>query len=168
MHSRKNIVLGGLFILTGLLFFAVNTGVIDSNDIFSGYWAFLFVIVPGLVIHLAYFYNVVPAGMLVPGGIILATGVVLQVSTLFGIWDVTWPGYIMSVAVGLFELYIFGSRKKGLLVPVFILGGISLIFFSFTIGGLFDSVFKSYISAFALVALGLFLIFKDSLKKKKI
>ncbi len=168
MHSRKNIILGGLFILTGLLFFAVNAGFISSNDIFTSFWAFLFVIVPGLIIHLAYFCNVVPVGMLVPGGIILVTGVVLQVSTLLGIWSTTWPGYIMSVAVGLFELYIFGPRKKGLLVPVFILGGLSAIFFFFTIGGLFDSVFNSYIIAFILIALGLFLIFKDSLKKKNI
>ncbi|HEX3029707.1 MAG TPA: hypothetical protein VHT34_10485, partial [Clostridia bacterium] len=76
----------------------------------------------------------------------------------------TWPGYILSVAVGLFELYLFGNREKGLLIPVAILGITSLIFFeNMTLRWFFDLKLKNLIVAAALIILGLSIIFKSSL-----
>ena len=34
------------------------------------------------------------------------------------------------MAIGLFQLYLFGGRKKGLLIPVFILTGLALLSFT--------------------------------------
>ncbi len=166
MIGRRNVFLGSVFILTGILFLAVNADLISVGDIFSNYWAFLFVIVPGLIMHLAFFSRVSPAGILVPGGILLTIGTVLQISSTFDIWGVTWPGYILATAVGLFELYIFGHKSKGLLIPVFILGFISMIFFSFTLGNYIDSRLRNYFIAAVFIILCLYVIFNKGTKNK--
>ncbi len=166
MYTRRNVFLGSIFIITGFLVFAVNVNLISVNEIFADFWPVLFVIVPGLIMHLAYFSRIVPVGILVPGGILLFTGIVLQVSGSFNMWDVMWPGYMMSVALGLFELYLFGAREKGLLIPVSILGGLSLIFYSFTLGDFIGSEYRNYIVSFILIVSGIFLIFKGGLGKK--
>ena len=65
-----------------------------------------------------------------PGGIILTVGIVCQIATLFDSWDVMWPGFILAVAVGLFELYLFGSRNRWLFIPIGILTTLSMLFFA--------------------------------------
>jgi hypothetical protein len=69
-----------------------------------------------------------------------------------------WPGCILAPAVGLFELYIFGKREKGLLIPIGILTGISLIFFSFTIRNL--GGFSRFILPAVLIVAGLAMLAK--------
>ncbi len=68
--------------------------------------------------------------MLVPGGVLLVVGLVNQISFMFNIWHILWPGFVFAPAFGLFELYWFGKKEKGLLVPVGILTALSLIFFA--------------------------------------
>lgn len=165
MYGRKSVLFGAAFIMAGVLFFAVNMNLISIGYIFSRYWPLLFVIVPGLILHLAFFSHVAPAGILVPGGILLTTGFVLQISSTFWIWSVMWPGYIMAPAVGLFELYIFRYRRKGLLIPVFILGLTSLVFFSITFGSFINHSLKNILSV-ALILLGVYIIFNKGNKNK--
>ncbi len=164
MYGRKNVFFGTVFIIIGILFFAVNMNLISIGYIFSRYWPLLFVIVPGLLMHLAFFFRASPAGILVPGGILLTIGLVLQISSIFGMWSVTWPGYIMAPAVGLSELYAFGRRRKGLLIPVFILGFISLMLFSVSLGSFVNFRLRSFL-AVALIVLGLYIIFNKGSKK---
>ena len=52
-----------------------------------------------------------------------------------------WPGFILAVAVGLFEFYWFGSRNKWILIPINILAVLSMLFFVvFSIGSLIGTV----------------------------
>ena len=70
-----------------------------------------------------------------------------------------WPGFILAPAVGLFELYIFGKRNKGLLIPIGILTGLSLIFFSMSfrsLGGM-----ARYIVPAMLILIGIAVLAKD-------
>jgi hypothetical protein len=66
MYGRKNVFFGTVFIIIGILFFAVNMNLISIGYIFSRYWPLLFVIVPGLLMHLAFFFRDHRAGILVP------------------------------------------------------------------------------------------------------
>jgi hypothetical protein len=40
-----------------------------------------------------------------------------------------WPTFILGPGVGLLMMYLFGKRESGLLIPAFILIGLSAIFF---------------------------------------
>jgi len=40
-----------------------------------------------------------------------------------------WPIFPIGVAIGLFQLYIFGKREKELLIPIGILSGLSIFFY---------------------------------------
>lgn len=63
------------------------------------------------------------AGLLVPGGMFLVLGCLFCFETATG-WTysgMTWPVYIWAPALGLFELWYFGGRKIGVLIPAFIL-----------------------------------------------
>lgn len=142
-RSKGTMTVGLVLILIGVLYLLKNFGIFeiyfdifDVGFIFSRFWP-LFILVPGLIFHYSYFTGKTSdAGLLVPGGILLVTGITCQLSMLFGLWGYLWPGFILAVAVGLFELFIFGTREKGLLIPVFILGGLSLIFFAISLGSI--------------------------------
>lgn len=63
------------------------------------------------------------AGLLVPGGMFLVLGCLFWFETATG-WAysaMTWPVYIWAPALGLFELWYFGGRKTGALIPALIL-----------------------------------------------
>ena len=71
-----------------------------------------------------------------------------------------------DTAFGLFELYIFGNREKGLLIPVGILGGLSfLFFFSFSLSKLLS--FNTGPYAMPLLLIGVGLIVMSSGKKTR-
>jgi len=170
MNRMGNAIIGAVFVLLGVLFLLYNFNILNYNgDIFSfgflisKFWAVLFLIIPGIAFHSIFFSGKDrDAGVLVPGGILLVVGLTCQLSTLFNAWGVLWPGFILSPAVGLFELYMFGKREKGLLIPVFILGGLSLIFFySFSMHWLFGNLFRQVFIPALLVLLGLLVIFKN-------
>ena len=152
-------VLGVLFLLDNLGIFSINFGFNDIGWLFGNFWP-LFLIIPGLVFHFAYFSSRAgDAGLLVPGGILLVIGLTCQVSMLTGWWSYLWPGYILAVAFGLFELYVFGNRDKGLLIPVFILGGLSLIFFSMSLGSIYW--LRTFLVPAILIIGGAMIIFKN-------
>ncbi len=160
MQKKGNLVLGGILIAVGAILLLARLDVLDFRKIISNYWAFLFIIIPGLLFHYGFWaWGKKEPGLLVPGGILLVIGITLQLSYSFELWDILWPGYILAVAFGLFELYLYGSRDKGLLVAASILGGLSLIFFiSFSLGGILGSGLRKIILPCILIALGLIVI----------
>lgn len=168
MNNRRNgtMIVGLVLILIGIAFLLRNFGIFeiyfdifDIGFLFSRFWP-MFLIIPGLIFHYSYFTaKTQDAGLLVPGGILLVMGLTCQISMLFGIWSYMWPGFILAVAVGLFELYLFGSREKGLLIPVFILGGLSLIFFAMSLGRI--SFLRLYLIPAILIFGGLLILFRN-------
>lgn len=167
--KRSGKVLGGILIILGALFLLDNLNIIDPiaeyfniGFIIGKFWATLFLILPGLMFHLGFFSgNRRNPGLLVPGGILLVLGIVFQINMLIGGWSILWPLYIFSVAFGLFELYVFGSRDKGLLIPVGILGGISAIFFfSFSLGKILSFSTRSFVLPLVLIGAGLMVLFR--------
>lgn len=163
---KKGNALGIVLILIGVLFLLMQSDFIktavpslDPGVLFGVFWPVLFVIPLGIFFHLMYFFSDRKgAGILVPGGILLVAGVFMQISMLFDIWGYMWPGFLLAVAFGLFELYLFGDRSPGLLIPVGILGGLSVIFFSiFTLGALGDFTRYGLAGVFIVVGIAMFL-----------
>lgn len=154
----KRTVIGAVLILLGAAIYLNQGHPVDAGTIFGYYWPSMFVIPLGLFFHWLFFSITGPraAGLLIPGGILFTAGIVCQIAMLFGSWGVMWPGFILAVAVGLFEFYWFGGRNRYLLIPINILTVLSLLFFSvFTLGTLFNYlVVSGPILAIALIAIG--------------
>ncbi|QGQ99391.1 hypothetical protein EHS13_33285 [Paenibacillus psychroresistens] len=159
MSSRA---IGGIIlILLGLALFSTRGVIIDTGYVFSTFWPSMFVIPLSVFFHWMYFglTSRKGVGLLIPGGILFVVGIVCQISMLFDVWEYTWPGFIMAVAVGLFEFYWFSGRNKWLLIPINILAVVSILFFSiFTAGALFNGIGRPFV-AVALIALGVVLFF---------
>jgi hypothetical protein len=168
MNNKAGKILGTLIILIGIYFLLANLNLIEPyhktisiGRIIALFWPSLFLILPGLLFHYGFISGGRrDAGLLVPGGILLVLGVAFQINMLFGGWKILWPMYIFAVAVGLFELYYFGGREKGLLVPVCILGGLSVLFFlAFSVKELIGVSAGAFILPAALIIAGLLIIF---------
>jgi hypothetical protein len=164
---------GGIYMRRGNIFWGITLIFIGGITLAGRFYDFdfiswsrmwpLFVLIPGLAFELGYFTTRRDAGLLVPGGILTTIGLLFVFETLTG-WSfswLTWPIYPLAVAIGLFQLYIFGGKERGLLIPVFILGGFSIVslsnmivrrMFSFNISGLFFPA--------ALIVLGVYLLVK--------
>ncbi len=162
--NRTGKTIGGIFVIIGIMFLLKNFhifepfwSVFDLGFILSRFWAAIFIILPGIMFHTSFFSgNRRNPGLLVPGGILLVTGAALQIGSLFGGWSIIWPSFIFSVAFGLFELYYFGNRERGLLIPVGILTGLSALFFmSFSLGQLISFSTKPFVFPVILIAIGI-------------
>lgn len=164
--NNKKFFWGIIFILIGLL--GLINKIFNINLFaFGSLWP-LFVLIPGLCFEYSYFVKKQNSGLLVPGGILTTIGLlfVFETSTRWNFSMYTWPVYILAPAIGLFQLYIFGGRDKGLLIPVGILTIIAIMsFISIGFGNIFIWLNTSIILPIGLVAIGLYIIFS---KEKKI
>lgn len=161
---RGNIIWGMLLILIGVLFLL---GRFYNN--FLGLWDLwpLFILVPGILFESGYFSSGKDPGVLVPGGILTTIGLLFLFETFTG-WrfsGYTWPIYPLSVAIGLFQLYLYTGRNPGLLIPVGILGGVSAIAFLSMILKAALGILPGWFSfglliPACLIILGIYIIFK--------
>ena len=155
---KKINYLFGLFLLfIGVLLILASFGVIEI--VWDNLWP-LFILIPGIVFELSYFIYRKDAGLLVPGGILITYGLLFLVNVNYGwhLMDNLWPIFPLGVAIGLFQLYLFGGREKGLLIPVGILGAVSLFFL---VNNLLFVDFR-LIAGIILVLIGIWFIFKKS------
>jgi len=153
---KKINYLFGLFLLfIGVLLILANFGVIEIA--WDNLWP-LFLLIPGILFELSYFISRKDAGLLVPGGILITYGLLFLVNVNYGwhLMDNLWPIFPLGVAIGLFQLYLFGGREKGLLIPVGILGAISLFFL---INNLLFVDFR-LLAGILLMLIGIWIIFK--------
>ena len=88
----------------------------------------LFILIPGLSFEYEYFITRRNSGLLVPGGILTVIGLhfLFETFTNFHYSGFTWPIFPLAVAIGLFQFYLHSGRDRGILIPVFILGGVSI------------------------------------------
>jgi len=152
--NRSSYFSGMAIIVVGIVLLLGKIGIFDF--IGSMIWP-IFVLLLGLFFHFLFFAKGIPSGVLVPGGILTFYSFMFIYCNIFG-WDsmrYLWPGFIMGVAIGLFETYYFDPNKpKAAFIGSAILATIAAIFFSFTL--LLTS--GIYIVAAALIILGLAMI----------
>lgn len=158
--NMKTLLGAGLIVL-GLFVFTNQGEVFTAGDIFAAFWPSIFILPIGIFFHWLYFgfENRNHAGVLVPGGVLITVAAVCQISSLYDLWHIMWPGFILAPAVGLFELYWFGEKEKGLLIPVAILTTVSLLFFAvFTFETIFTFLSNRPVIAIGIIALGALLM----------
>lgn len=155
--KKINYLFGIFLLLIGVLLILANFGVVEIA--WGNLWP-LFLLIPGIFFELSYFIYRKDAGLLVPGGILTTYGLLFSVNVIFGwhLMDNLWPVFPLGVAIGLFQLYLFGGREKGLLIPVGILGAISLFFL---INNLIFVDFRLLVGVL-LVLIGIWVIFKKT------
>lgn len=125
---RRQINAGIILIIIGTIFAMQSFGLI--TNIWGMVWP-VFLLIPAIGFHTAFFGGKTKnPGVLVPGGILLVLSGMFFFHNFFG-WSSsgnTWPIYLFAVAFGLFELYLFGGKQWGLLIPITVLTGLGLIF----------------------------------------
>jgi len=124
---KNNIIWGFFLLIAGSILILANFGIIKIN--WENIWP-LAILTLGLIFEFSYFVYKKDAGLLVPGGILTTYGLLFLVNSIYGwyLMENLWPIFPLGVAIGLFQLYLFGGREKGLLVPVGILTAVSLFF----------------------------------------
>ena len=109
---KKINYLFGLFLLCiGVLLILANFRVIEI--VWDNLWP-LFLLIPGILFELSYFIYRKDAGLLVPGGILITYGLLFLVNVIYGwhLMEYLWPIFLLGVAIGLLQAYLFGGREK--------------------------------------------------------
>nr|WP_306220555.1 hypothetical protein [Cohnella sp. WQ 127256] len=119
----------------------------------------LFILIPGVLLHVLYFGRMVPSVALIPAGILTVVSVILMIGNWFG-WGLMkylWPLFPFAVAVGLYEYYVFGySRSKQIWTITVSLALISIVLFVLTILW----TWGVYVLAAGLIGLGAWLVIR--------
>ncbi len=155
----------GLLVPAGILLTIGAT--LFIGEMFPSLYGYIwpaFIASPAVGLLLLYLFGDRSPGLLVPIGILLTVAATCFFSGLLDLWGILWPGFILAPAVGLFLLYLTDGRKPGLLIPIFILAGISIVFFSIFMLGYFGRYFK-YIAGGALILAGISTILKRPVHK---
>jgi hypothetical protein len=161
--KRNNSTLGGILVLIGALLLVAKY-MFNSSFLSLGpddYWPMI-VLVIGVGFELSYFIPLKAPGLLVPGGILTTCGLLFFFETMTN-WHFsayTWPVYILSVAIGLFQLYLYTGKPKGLLIAIGILGGIAAASLLIIIFSVFLKIVDISVVIPAILVLGgLFMLF---------
>ncbi|NLB77827.1 MAG: hypothetical protein GX796_02975 [Clostridiaceae bacterium] len=154
----------GLLVPAGILLTLGGTFLLGEIFSYGLVWP-AFIAAPAVGLLLLYLFGDRSPGLLVPIGILFTIAGTCFFSELLNLWGVLWPGFIIAPAVGLFLLYIAGSRQPGLLIPIFILTGIAVVFFSIGTFSFFGKYFK-YVVGGALVIAGISTILKKPSSRK--
>ncbi len=148
------LIIGFLLILVGVTSLVTYVFHLE-NYLVHNLW-FLLILIPGLYFEMNYFQTRKNPGQLVPGGILTVIGLLFcfEILTEWHYSSYTWPVYLLAVAFGLLQLYLYDHKDKGLLIPITILCLILLLFYV----QLFIS--SSLLLAICLIIIGLYILFQ--------
>ncbi|RKP55245.1 hypothetical protein D7Z26_08520 [Cohnella endophytica] len=140
----------GLIILLGKLGVFAFIGAV--------FWP-LFILIPGVLLHVLYFGRMVPSVALIPAGSLTVVSVLLLIGNWFG-WGLMkylWPLFPFAIAVGLYEYYVFGNdRSKQVWTAAVGLAAISIVLFGITLLW----TWGIYLLAAALIGFGAWLMLR--------
>ena len=150
------LIIGFLLILVGVTSLVTYVFHLE-NYLVHNLW-FLLILIPGLYFEMNYFQTRKNPGQLVPGGILTVIGLLFcfEILTRWDYSNYTWPIYLLAVAFGLFQLYLYDHQDKGLLIPITILCLISFLFYL----QLFIS--SSLLLAIFLIIIGLYILLRKN------
>ncbi len=165
MKRTQNLFWGLLLIIVGLVL--LGSKIFNySLDIFR--WDYMwpiFLLLPGLSFEFGYFTTRKNPGVLVPGGILTVLGALFffENFTHNRYSDKTWPVYLLAVAFGLFQLYVFSKPKSnGLLIPIFILTLIPVVAYAGMFVSGLENIFNTgLIFGVIFIVLGIYFFYKS-------
>ncbi len=126
--NRRNSLLGIVLVIIGALMLALRY--LFGGDFLTfgpdDFWPMI-ILMLGVGFEMAFFITMKAPGLLVPGGILTTYGILFffEVATNWRFAEYTWPVYLIGIVVGLFQLFLFTGRHKGLLIAIGIIGGIA-------------------------------------------
>lgn len=164
MKNRGILLIGSVMILIGLVGLLTNFNIVTIN--WGQSWP-LSILILGILFELSFFIKGrKDPGLLVPGGILITYGILFYFcsSNGFKLMDTLWPLFLMGPAIGLLQVFFFGNRDKAILIPVGILGSLSVIFL---ISNLSTMDFGGIILSFVPIIIGIIIILGTYLKNKK-
>lgn len=164
--KKSNITWGIILILVGVLLILRQIYHLEILDM-KYLWPFIILIL-GLAFEINYFADRRNPGILVPAGMFITIGIlfIFETQTAWAYSGKTWPVYLLAVAIGLLQLYIFGSHERGLLIPVSILSIISLIALVRGFwGNKYSWLSYSFIGPCIIIVIGLYILL-GSLKRR--
>ncbi|MFS0727585.1 hypothetical protein [Paenibacillus sp. 1P07SE] len=119
--SKNQYTVGVLMLIAGVIILLGKLGIFSF--IGTIFWP-LFLLIPGILLHVLYFGRILPAAILIPGGIMTVYSLVFLYCTLFG-WEYLqyiWPFFIVGIAVGLYEYHLFEvPRPRGPMIAALVL-----------------------------------------------
>lgn len=146
---------GIILLLAGLIILLGKLGVFTFLS--TIFWPLL-VLIPGILLHVLYFGRLLPSVVLIPGGMLVVYALLFVFCNIFG-WSnlkYLWPLFILGVAVGLYEYYLFSSPKQRTLFTVSI--GLAAVSVLFLLIAMMWS-WGIYVIAALLIVAGAFLMF---------
>lgn len=157
MQKKKKQYSSGVFIIfIGVVILLGKLGVLSFA--WKLLWPLL-LLAPGILLHLVYFAGYFSAALLIPGGMLITYSLMFIYCNLFG-WQsmgYLWPGFILGIAVGLYEYYWYETgRPRSFLIAAILLAIISILFFGLML--LFTS--GVYILALVLILIGAFMLMR--------
>jgi hypothetical protein len=131
--NRQSATVGIGILAVGLIILLGKLGVFAF--IGAVFWP-LFILIPGVLLHVLYFGRIVPSVALIPAGILTVVSVILLIGNWFG-WGLMkymWPLFLFAIAVGLYEFYVFGySRSRQIWTAAVLLAALSIVLFGMTL-----------------------------------
>lgn len=131
--NKQSAAVGILVLAAGLVILLGKLGVFAF--IGTVFWP-LFILIPGILLHVLFFGRMAPSIVLVPAGILTVVSVILLIGNWFG-WNLMrflWPFFPFAVAVGLYEYDVFGNgRSRTIWIASMGLAAFSLILFIMTL-----------------------------------
>ncbi len=154
--NKQSAAVGILVLAAGLVILLGKLGVFAF--IGNVFWP-LFILIPGVLLHVLYFGRMLPSIVLVPAGILTVVSLVLLIGNWFG-WNLIrylWPFFLFAVAVGLYEYYVFGySRSRTIWTAAVVLAALSILLFFMTL--LWS--WGAYLIALVLIAAGVWMVLR--------
>lgn len=154
--NKHSAAVGVLVLAAGLVILLGKLGVFAF--IGNVFWP-LFILIPGVLLHVLYFGRMVPSFVLIPAGILTVVSVILLIGNWFG-WNLMrylWPFFLLAVAVGLYEYYIFGyARSRSVWTAAVILAVLSVVLFGLTLLW----TWGVYLLAAGLIVIGAWLVYR--------
>lgn len=156
--SNNRYTIGLLIVSAGVILILGKLGVFSFLG--NMLWP-IFVLLPGLVLHYLFFNRIWPSGVLIPGAMLVTYALIFFYCNVFGWQSMSylWPGFILGLAIGLYEFYLFDRNRPRIAITAsIVLALIACIFFSITI----LSQIGIYAIALAFIVIGIAMLISRS------
>lgn len=170
MLNKK--LLGAILLTIGIFFLLLHLmeNTISFNFMNGEYWP-LIILTVGVIFESICYITKKAKGLIIPGAILTTIGFLFffEVATDFKYAIYTWPVYLISVAVGLYQYYAFNKTNSKLKVTSFTIFGIALLAeFILIFSAALQLIKFGILFPIMLIAIGTTFIVIASIKGKKV